>query len=845
METYYPHGEIEVKWQKHWETRKTDKVVEDDTKPKYYVLEMFPYPSGPLHMGHVRVYSIGDALARFFRMKGCNVLHPMGYDAFGLPAENAAIKHDTMPDEWTQRCIGIMKGQQKRLGLSYDWDREVWTCREDYYRWNQFIFLEFHKRGLVERRTSAVNWCDKCQTVLANEQVVNGNCWRHEDTPVRIKQMPQWYLKITDYAEELLSSLDTLTDWPEGVKAQQRNWIGRSEGAMVNFKLVDRETGEAGEDFPIFTTRPDTLWGVTYMVMAPEHPKVMELVEGTEQEETVKQFVDRICLEDRHLRTAEDREKEGMFTGRYAINPLTGGKIPIYIANFVLMEYGTGCIMSVPAHDQRDFEFAKKYDIPIKVVIQPKDEELDADQMAAAFVEIGVMVNSGPFNGVPSDKGIPKVIEYLAEKGFGSGTVQYRLRDWLISRQRYWGTPIPFVWCETCGPQPVPSDHLPVVLPRNVKFGEGNPLATDAEWLKCVCPKCGKPARRETDTMDTFFDSSWYFLRYCDAQNDKLPFAKAAADYWMDVDQYIGGIEHAILHLLYARFFTKALRDCGLTSASEPFQRLLAQGMVTNKAVDPKDGKEKWLKMSKSLHNGVDPQEIIEKYGADTARMYILFASPPTKELPWNDDSIEGRYRFLNRIWRYFHMRKEAILQGMELVEKRFKMTYDEAAEGDRVLLRQTHATIQRITHDLAERQQFNTAISAIDELLNAVGKYKERDDDASAAAVYTAMRTILLTLAPFAPHLAEELWEMLGNTESIFQEAWPEYDEQWLTVETITIVAQHNGKVRARIEVPADADQETIQQLAVEHEAIHRSLEGRAPKKVIVVPGKLVNVVG
>ena len=738
VEAYYPHKEIEEKWQARWEANKVDLADSEDSREKYYVLEMFPYPSGALHMGHVRVYAIGDTLARFYRMRGYNVLHPMGYDSFGLPAENAAIKHDVMPDEWTEKCIGIMKGQQKRLGLSYDWDREVWTCRDDYYRWNQYIFLKFYEQGLVERRTSAVNWCDECQTVLANEQVINGNCWRHEDSPVHIKQLAQWYLKITDYAEELLNDLDTLTEWPEGVKTQQRNWIGRSEGAEVNFKLA-----QDGSDFPIFTTRPDTLFGVTYMVMAPEHPQAMELAAGTEQEQAVKEFVDRICLEDRHLRTADDREKEGIYVGRNAINPLTGDEIPIYIANFVLMEYGTGCVMSVPAHDQRDFEFAKKYDIPIKVVIQPEGETLDPATMEEAYVAPGVMVNSAQFDGVKSQDGIRKVIEFLEEKKFGSGTIQYRLRDWLVSRQRYWGTPIPFVWCEDCGAVPAAEDQLPIRLPQNIKFGEGNPLATDKDWLKCDCPKCGKEGRRETDTMDTFFDSSWYFLRYCDATNESLPFDKPTADYWMNVDQYIGGIEHAILHLLYARFFTKALRDCGLCSASEPFKRLLAQGMVTNLAVDKKDNKEKWLKMSKSLGNGVDPQEIIEKYGADTARLFILFAAPPTNELRWNEDGVHGRSNFLNRIWRYYQMNQDAVAKGAEHFKAGAKV--DESNDADLKMLREIHKAIKRVTVDLGERFQFNTAISGIDELLNAIGKYKDCDSDSSRLVRYLSFRNLLL----------------------------------------------------------------------------------------------------
>ena len=837
VENFYPHQEVEQRWQARWAETKADMVERDDQREKYYVLEMFPYPSGPLHMGHVRVYAIGDALARFYRMRGLNVLHPMGYDAFGLPAENAAIKHELHPQKWTEQCIATVSEQFKLLGLSYDWAREVRTCNKNYYHWNQYIFLKFMEQGLVERRKAPVNWCEKCQTVLANEQVVNGCCWRHEDVQVQVRPLEQWFLRITDYADELLNDLDSLEQWPEGVKTQQRNWIGRSEGVSVNFKLA-----HTGEDFPIFTTRPDTLYGVTFMVMAPEHPLVMDLVKGTEREQEVQQFVDRIVIEDRHLRLAEDREKEGVYLGRNAINPLNGEEVPIYIANFVLLEYGTGCIMAVPGHDQRDFEFAKKYDLPIRIVIQPEDETLDSETMECAYVDPGRMANSDSFDGQDSEASKKAITQHLEKNSWGKGTVQYRLRDWLISRQRYWGTPIPIINCPVCGHVPIPLEQLPVMLPDDVTFGEGNPLKTSESFVNVACPSCGADARRETDTMDTFFDSSWYFLRYCDAKNDQLPFGKELANYWMAVDQYIGGIEHAILHLLYARFFTKALRDCGLCSVDEPFTRLLAQGMVTNTAVDPADGQRKQMKMSKSLANGVSPEEIIERYGADTGRLFILFSAPPEKELEWNDNGVEGVYRFLNRIWRYFHTDKETILHGRRLAEQGSKI--DGANKEDRALMNMIHTTLKRVTVDIDQRKHFNTAVSAIMELLNAVGKYQLREDDQSALVYHEAFRTLLIALAPFAPHLAEELWRALGHEQSIFTVDWPEADEAWMVVDTLTIVVQVNGKMRGKLEVDAGESEEAIKEKALASPNVVKHLGDRTPKKVICIPKKLVSIV-
>lgn len=741
-------NDLDAKWQQRWEKAKIFTTSDEPKKKKFYCLEMFPYPSGKLHMGHVRNYAIGDAVARFKRMSGFNVLYPMGFDAFGLPAENAAIQHHVHPSEWTEQCIARMEKQMRQLGLSYDWEREVVTCRPDYYKWNQHIFLKFMEKGLVTRKKSPQNWCPKCVTVLANEQVVEGNCWRC-NSAVQIKELEQWFLNITKYADELLDDLATLGNWPERVKVMQQNWIGKSKGTLVQFKLKNPPKG-VSETLPVFTTRPDTLYGVTFMVFAPEHPTVMGLVKGTEYEEKVRKFIDRVVLKEKFTRAADDKEKEGMFIGRYAINPVTNEEIPIYIANFVLMDYGTGCVMAVPAHDQRDFEFAKKYNIPLKVVISPSAYELNSEKMACAYVEDGVLVNSGEFDGIQNSKAIEIITNHLQKKRLGKETFQYKLRDWLISRQRYWGTPIPIIHCEKCGAVPVPFEQLPVELPKKVLFsGEGNPLASNKEFVNVPCPKCKAPAHRETDTMDTFFDSSWYFFRYCDSKNTKTPFGQSH-EHWMPVDQYIGGIEHAILHLLYARFFTKALRDCGLTKLNEPFTNLLCQGMVI------KDG----AKMSKSIGNIVEPDEIIGKFGTDTVRLFILFAALPEKELDWSDAGAESAFHFLKRVYA--------------LVEENVEGKHTALRNKEKHLISKMHKTIQRVT-ELFEKFQFSLAIGVIMELMNALYRYKEGEINKE---VYDdAVITIALLLAPITPHIAEELWEKLGKKGFISQASWPTFD--------------------------------------------------------------------
>jgi leucyl-tRNA synthetase len=827
IETFYPHREIEPKWQSIWAEQDLFRSHIERGKTKYYVLTMFPYPSGKLHMGHMRVYTIGDALARFKRMCGFNVLHPMGYDAFGLPAENAAIKRNVHPRSWTIDCINEARRQQKLLGYSYDWHREVITCEPDYYRWNQWIFLKLYERGLAYRKLAPINWCEACNTVLANEQVIGGRCWRCE-APVTVRNLEQWFFKITHYAEELLEDIDRLEGWPEHVKIMQRNWIGRSEGTLVNFRIK-------GSDalLPIFTTRPDTLYGVTFMVFAPEHPMVAELVKGTPQEKAVQAFVDRVVIEDRFTRTAEDREKEGVFIGRMAINPLNGAEIPIYIANFVLLEYGTGCIMAVPAHDQRDFEFARKYGIPIRVVIQPPGETLSPETMKAAYVDPGVQVDSGPFTGMDSEEAKRAITDYVCNQNIGERCVQFKLRDWLISRQRYWGTPIPIIYCGDCGAVPVSEEDLPVTLPQEVRFaGRGNPLASSPEFVSTACPRCKKPARRETDTMDTFVDSSWYFLRYCDPRNEKAPFAPDSVRYWMTVDQYIGGVEHAILHLLYSRFFAKALRDLGLVKFGEPFDRLLAQGMVI------KDGK----KMSKSFGNVVDPENMIETYGADTCRCFILFAAPSEKELEWSDQGVEGCYRFLNRVWRFVQNNLERLIAGRTLFLADAEMATEN--EEDKDLFRLAHLTAKRVTTDISERFHFNTALAAIMEFLNGLQAYRPGEDGTSRRLFYYATRNLILLLHPFAPHLTEELWRAIGNERSLLLEEWPGWDEAALAQEEMLIVVQVNGKLRGRISVPVDLGEEEIKRRATQDEKVARHTHAKSITKIVYVPGRLVSIV-
>ncbi|SHJ82497.1 leucine--tRNA ligase [Paramaledivibacter caminithermalis] len=820
--TKYNFNEIEKKWQNKWEEKKAFKVDENFEKEKYYCLEMFPYPSGKLHMGHVRNYSIGDVIARFKTMNGYNVLHPIGWDAFGLPAENAAIKHNIHPDKWTRENIAEMQRQLKELGISYDWDREVTTCLPDYYRWTQWIFLQFYKHGLAYKKKSPVNWCPSCETVLANEQVVNERCERC-DTVVVKKNLEQWYFKITDYAERLLKDLTKLQGWPEKVKIMQENWIGKSHGAEMKFKIEGTD-----KVLDIFTTRPDTTYGVTFMVLAPEHPLVRELIGGTEYEKEVNEFVDKLQHLSEIERTASDAEKEGMFIGKYAINPLNNKKIPIYIANYVLMDYGTGAVMAVPAHDERDYEFAKKYSIDIIPVIKPEDLD-DVEALHLPYTESGIMINSGEFNGLKNTDGSDKIIEFIEEKGFGKRTINYRLRDWLISRQRYWGTPIPIVYCEKCGVVPVPEEELPVLLPTDVVFsGKGeSPLTTSESYKNTVCPKCGHIAKRETDTMDTFVDSSWYFLRYTDPKNRNELFDKEKASYWMDVDQYIGGVEHAILHLLYARFFTKVLYDIGLSPVDEPFKNLLTQGMVL------KDG----AKMSKSKGNVVSPEEIISKYGADTARLFILFAAPPERDLEWSDKGVEGSYRFLNRVWRLVYELKEYVSSIEGTVEIKGKE--------DKELNYVINNTIKKVTEDISQRFNFNTAISAIMELVNETYKYKEIDKEKMNTELITkALENILVLLCPFAPHITEELWYIIGKESSIHTESWPKYDEKALVKEEIEIVIQVNGKVRNKICVNKSISKDELEKLSLNNERIKSFIEGKNIVKVICVPRKLVNIV-
>lgn len=822
MQERYNFSEIEAKWQKEWEQEDLYKVTEGDEKEKYYCLEMFPYPSGNLHMGHVRNYSIGDVLARYKHMKGYNVLHPMGWDSFGLPAENAAIKHGIPPAKWTLDNIENMKKQLISMGLSYDWGREVTTCLPDYYKWTQWIFLQFYKHGLAYKKKSYVNWCPDCATVLANEQVVNGACERC-DTPVEKKSLEQWFLRITDYAQDLLDSIPDLKGWPDKVKIMQENWIGRSEGAEISFTVE-----KTGKKLPVYTTRPDTTFGVSYLVLAPEHPMVEELIAGTEYEEPVRKFVRNVQQMSEIARTSAETEKEGMFIGSYVINPLNQEKVPLWVANYVLYEYGTGAVMGVPAHDERDFMFAKKYDLPIRVVIQPKDQELKVEEMTTAFVEDGVMVNSGKFDGLPNQEGISAVAHYLEEIGAGNVKVNFRLRDWLISRQRYWGAPIPIVYCDKCGAVPVPDEDLPVRLPLDVEFrptGE-SPLNNIPEFLNTTCPCCGGPARRETDTMDTFICSSWYFLRYADPKNAEEAFNKEKANYWMNVDQYIGGVEHAIMHLLYARFFMKALNDFGLVDVREPFQRLLTQGMVL------KDG----TKMSKSKGNVVSPEEIINKYGADTARLFILFAAPPERDLEWSDQGVEGCYRFLNRVWRlvYNYVKDENIKKA----EAKAELTKD-----DKDLRRLLHGSIKKVSEDIGERFTFNTGVSAIMELVNGLYHYRDKAEQ-DPALLKDAIDSLLILLAPFAPHISEELWHALGHQTSVHTQAWPEYDEEALVAEEVEVVLQINGKVRDRLKVAANLSREELEKTVLAMEKAQQNMQGKQVVKVITVPGKLVNIV-
>ena len=816
----YNFGEIEKKWQKKWEDQNAFKVTEDKDKEKYYVLEMFPYPSGKLHMGHVRNYSIGDVLARYKRMKGFNVLHPMGYDSFGLPAENAAIKNGTPPAEWTFANMDEMNRQLKELGLSYDWDREVATCKPDYYRWMQWIFIQFYKKGLAYKKDNPVNWCPSCQTVLANEQVVDGKCERCK-SPVTKKSLSQWYFKITDYADRLLANLDELPGWPEKVKIMQKNWIGKSHGAQITFPIDGFDKA-----MDVYTTRADTLYGVTYMVMAPEHPYISELVAGTEYEADVNAYIEKVQHMSDIDRTSTSNEKTGVFIGRYAINPINGKKVPIFISDYVLMGYGTGAIMAVPAHDTRDFDFAKKFDCDIIPVVDPGDPAIDLNNLTEAFVAEGTMINSGFMDGMNNRDAIAAMIKHVEEEGIGKETTNYKLRDWLISRQRYWGTPIPMIYCEDCGWQPEKEENLPVLLPTDVEFtGKGeSPIATSKSFQDAVCPCCGKPARREIDTMDTFLDSSWYFLRYCDARNDQEAFAKDKVDYWMNVDQYIGGVEHAILHLMYARFFQMALYDLGLVSNEEPFKNLLTQGMVI------KDG----AKMSKSLGNVVSPAEIIEKYGADTARLFILFAAPPERELDWSDQGVEGSYRFINRVYRmvYDYTKDHSITDE----------AYEIRNDADKSLNYWMNYAIKKVSDDIGTRFNFNTAISTVMELVNEM--YKYREVEINEALFGAATKNLIVILAPFIPHVAEEMWDHIGQEGSVHDCLWPDYDESALVKDTVEIVVQINGKIKERMDIAGDLSREEMQAACMEDDKVKALIEGKNVVKVIAVPGKLINIV-
>ncbi|CEJ72579.1 leucyl-tRNA ligase [[Clostridium] sordellii] len=804
MRVYKPN-EVEAKWQKTWETNQQYKTnTEDSSKPKYYTLEMLPYPSGKIHMGHVRNYSIGDVIARFKKMQGYNVLHPMGWDSFGLPAENAAIKHGIHPHKWTMENIEDMKGQLKLLGLSYDWDREIATSTPEYYKFTQEIFLKFLEHGLAYKKKSFVNWCPSCETVLANEQVVQGACERCDSVVVK-KDLEQWYFKTTHFAEELLQDLDTLDGWPEKVKTMQKNWIGKSTGAEITFDIDGTD-----KNVTVFTTRPDTVYGVSYMVLAPEHELVKELVAGTEYEEEVAKFIAKMHTMTEIERTSSDLEKEGMFIGKHVINPLNGEKVELWIANYVLVDYGTGAVMAVPAHDERDGEFASKYNLNAIEVIN----------------EDNIMINSGEFDGMEASKAFDAIIAKLEEMKIGKKTVNYRLRDWLLSRQRYWGCPIPVVYCDECGLVPEKKENLPVLLPTDIEFtGKGeSPLTTSKEFMNATCPCCGKPARREVDTMDTFVDSSWYFLRYIDAQNMKEPFAKDVVDKWMPVDQYIGGVEHAIMHLLYARFFVKAFNEMGMVDFKEPFKNLLTQGMVL------KDGS----KMSKSKGNVVSPLEIIDEYGADTARLFVLFAAPPERDLEWSDQGVEGCFRFLNRVYR--------------LVDELADITKSEATLGeltkeDKAMRFTINATLKKVTEDLNEKFGFNTAISALMELINEMYKYKELENR-NDAVIKEAIETIVTILAPFAPHIGEELWTMIGKDGSIFDISWPSYDESALVKDEVEVVVQVNGKVRGKLSVASNISREEMQEAAMNDEKIKTLVEGKTIVKVIAVPKKLVNIV-
>ncbi|MGL5984453.1 MAG: leucine--tRNA ligase [Cetobacterium sp.] len=865
----YNFNQIEEKWQQKWNEKKIFKTEDKiEERENYYVLEMLPYPSGKLHVGHARNYTIGDVIARYKRMKGYNVLHPMGWDSFGLPAENAAIQNGAHPAIWTKSNIDNMNRQLKMIGLSYDWDREIASYKPEYYKWNQWIFKKMFEMGLVYKKKSTVNWCPDCQTVLANEQVEDGMCWRHSKTPVIQKDLEQWFFKITDYAEELLEGHKELEKgWPEKVLTMQKNWIGKSIGTEVKFKIVEKD-----EYLPVFTTRVETLFGVTYAVIAPEHPLVEEILKVNP---SIKEQILAMKNTDMIERTAEGKEKNGVKTGWHVINPSNGEKVELWIADYVLMNYGTGAVMAVPAHDERDFAFAKKYDLPIKVVINPIDKEtkeeikICSSDMKNAFIGSGKMTNSSEFNGISSKEALVKIADFVEEKEFGQRTTKYRLKDWGVSRQRYWGTPIPALYCEKCGVVMEKEENLPVLLPTDVEFtGNGNPLETSESFKNSVCPCCGGPARRDTDTMDTFVDSSWYFLRYCDPKNENLPFKKELADGWSPVDQYIGGIEHAVMHLLYSRFFTKVLRDMGLLSTNEPFKRLLTQGMVLgpsyyssteNRFVYPEEvelkgtgailkttGEEvqvKIEKMSKSKNNGVDPEIMINKYGADTTRLFIMFAAPPERELEWNENGLAGAARFLNKIWRLVFENKEYLIDSTAI-------DYTKLSKEDKGLVRKLHQTIKKVTESIEADYHFNTSIASTMELLNEMQDYRNEilgssnETSESKKIFREAMVNVVIMLSPFTPHFCDELWEEMGNKGMIFSESWPIHNEELTIADEISIAVQVNGKLRGTLEVERTISKDEVQEKALDIENVKKFIEGKTVVKVIVVPGKIVNIV-
>ncbi|CCK80425.1 leucine--tRNA ligase [Desulfobacula toluolica] len=866
MEERYNPELVEPKWQAYWKENQLFKVTEDPSKEKYYLLEMFPYPSGKIHIGHVRNYTIGDVVVRYKRMKGFNVLHPMGWDAFGMPAENAAIDNNTHPAAWTYSNISAMRAQLKKMGFSYDWDREIATCRPEYYKWEQWLFLKMLEKGMAYRKESYVNWCEKCQTVLANEQVEQDKCWRCS-RPVQQKKLWQWFFKITDYAQDLLVHCDQLPGWPDKVTVMQKNWIGRSVGSELKFKIHGRD-----EDLVVFTTRPDTVFGATFMCLAPEHPLVESLSKGTKTQDEVAAFVKKVSSQERSAEGIEKYEKEGVFTGAYCINPATLEKIPIYTANFVLMEYGTGAIMSVPAGDQRDFDFARKYGLEIRVVVQPEGEELDGNTMPEAFTGSGVMVNSGEFNGLDSTKAMDVMTDWLEEKGRGKKTVSYRLRDWGISRQRFWGAPIPVIHCPDCGVVPVPEADLPIRLPEDANLLEkgGSPLPTLDFFAKATCPACGRQdAKRDTDTMDTFVESSWYYLRYCSPRYEKGMFDPEAVKYWAPVDQYIGGVEHAVLHLLYSRYFMRVLHTLGMIDFKEPFTRLLTQGMVCKEtmtcpdhgflfpeeAVKNDDGKlvctrcnsdvevGRVIKMSKSKKNVVDPNELLEKYGADVTRLFSLFAAPPERDLEWNEDGVEGSNRFVNRVWRF-------VLEWLEKIDgiEPFNgSACDLASKQAKDLYIKANQTIKKVTEDIDKSFHFNTAISAVMELVNDLYAIDpDCVDDEVKKVILFSIENILLLLSPIIPHFCEELYEKLGKTGSILEQPWPEYRKDSLETDEVLVIVQVNGKLRSKFKIGSDTEDAVVKETALADEKIKKYMGDKQPKKIIVIKKKqtLVNIV-